>query len=1600
MTRDDNHDGEQPKTSNPTSPIPPPTQQIPHTVSSIKLPILKKGEYDIWAMKMEQYLSYTNYLIWKVIQNGNGPVSVITYTNEMIQVLPSKTAEEVVARKRERKARTTLLMVLPEDHLAKFHKMADAKEMWEAIKSRFGRNDESKKMQKHLLKQQFEGFSVSASKGSTASSSSNTQNVTFMSADNTSSTNDSMFMNKECDLKDTPVNDRYAEGMHVVPPLMTGNYIPSGPDVEIDYCKFTYGPKQTSVDESDAKTYENASYESNSSVETTTSMPAPDDPHKALKDKRIIDSGCSRHMTGNKAYLADYQEFKDGSVTFGGSNGRITGKEKIKAESFNLKSIDPSGDLSCLFAKSSIDESNKWHKRLGHVNFKNLNKLVKGNLVRGLPSKIFENDHTSVACQKGKQHKASCKAKTVSSVNQPLLILHMDLFGPIYVRSINHKTYCLVITDGFTEENQANKTAGLKEGNNSAGTQADDDQGANSEEIDLHDEHFVLHIWSTYSTTVKSSGNKIQKTTDCKTCVKPNANTNSTNLLNVVSTPISTAGPSIALNDGKPSYPDDPSMPHLEDIYTSPSEGIFTDSSYDNEGLTRSKVHKNSEAHALFQIQIVWILVDLPLGKIGTKWVYRNKKDEMGVVVRNKACLVAQGHRQEEGIHYDEVFAPMARIEAIRIFLAFAFYMGFIVYQMDVKSAFLYGTIYEEVYVTQPPGFVDPKFPNKVYKVVKALYGLHQDPRAWYATLSTFLEKSRYRRGSIDKTLFIKQDKKDIMLVQVYVDDIIFGSTKKSWCDEFKELIKNSVKTASTPIETQKPLVKDEEAVDVDVHLYRYLKGQLKLGLWYPKVSSFDLEAYSDSDYAGANLDRKSITEATLVKGRLLKVTTAKQRLILSSIDDADGVGCLPTEEIFAELARMGYEKPPPKLTFYKAFFSAQWKFLIHTLVQCMSAKRTSWNEFSCSMASAVICLATDRKFNFSKYIFDSMAAAKEEDEEDEVPAAPTPPSPTHEPTPPSQEPITSPPQAQFVTPLPSPPQAQPSPPSSPPQEKPTTTSTTDMTLLHTLLETCTKLSHKVAALEQDKVSQALEILKLKRSVKKLEKQRRSKSSGLKRLRKVGERIKAIDADEEITLGRLEEKDKVNVAAKKVNAAEPTVFDDEEVTMTMAQTLIKMNAEKARILDEQMAKRLHDEEVKQAAVREKQEQDDFKRAQELQQQYDQKQEIINWNVVVEQMQEKHLDNIKKYQSLKRKPKSVAQSRKNMIVYLKNMAGYKMTHFKGSHSTQDTPTDDPKEMSKEDVKNMLQIVPVSEFKVEALQVKVGGIAQAYQSFEDMLKDFNREDLDALWRLVNERFSIAVPTVNKEKALWVELKRLFKLDADDVIWKLQRYMHYPIIWKLHSNCGVHQVSSTTRRHDMYMLVEKDYLLSNGVMILMLSTKLQVEEDSEMARDLVMKIFMKANQPKSKSLDTSSKQNDTAAEETEGITLNMHEMVKSCDACQHQGKISQHDETPQNAIQVCEIFDVWGIEFMGSFPSSRGNKYILVAIDYLLKWVEAKALPTNDARVMLKYGVTHRLATAYHSQTSGQVEVSNSGLKRILERTVGENRASWSDKLDDAL
>nr|GEW07026.1 ribonuclease H-like domain, reverse transcriptase, RNA-dependent DNA polymerase [Tanacetum cinerariifolium] len=296
---------------------------------------------------------------------------------------------------------------------------------------------------------------------------------------------------------------------------------------------------------------------------------------------------------------------------------------------------------------------------------------------------------------------------------------------------------------------------------------------------------------------------------------------------------------------------------------------------------------------------------------IGSKWVFRNKKDERGTAIRNKARLVAQGHTQEEGIDYDEVFAPIARIEAIRLFLAYAYFMGFMVYQMDVKSAFVYETNEEEVYVCQPPGFEDPDYPDK--ELCKAFERLMKDKfqMSYMGELTLFLG------------LKVKQN-----------DDGIFISQGKYVAETLRKFSFTDVKSASTLIETEKPLLKDPDGEDVDVHIYRlmigslmyltssrpnimfavcacarfqvtpkvshlhavkrifrYLKGKPHLGLWYPKDSPFNLVAYSDSDYAGASLDRKFTTGGCQFQGcRLISWQCKKQTVVASSSTEAEYV--------------------------------------------------------------------------------------------------------------------------------------------------------------------------------------------------------------------------------------------------------------------------------------------------------------------------------------------------------------------------------------------------------------------------------------------------------------------------------------------------------------------------------------------------------------------------------------------------------------------------------------------------------------------------------------------------------------------------------------
>ncbi|GJR45726.1 putative ribonuclease H-like domain-containing protein [Tanacetum coccineum] len=541
-------------------------------------------------------------------------------------------------------------------------------------------------------------------------------------------------------------------------------------------------------------------------------------------------------------------------------------------------------------------------------------------------------------------------------------------------------------------------------------------------------------------------------------------NVNITNNVNVANTnEVNTGGAKTSIG-----LPIDPDMPELEDIvYSDNDEDVSAEADINNldasilvSPISTTRVHKhhpveqiigdlnsapqtrritkNLEEHEpkkvihtlkdlrwieamqkellQFKLQEVWTLVDLPNGKrvIGTKWVFRNKKNKRGIVIKNKVRLVAQGYTQKERIDYDDVFAPVARIEAIRLFLAYASFKDFMVYQMDVKSAFLYGKIEKEVYVCQPPGFEDPDFPDRVYKVEKALDGLHQAPRAWYDTLLTYLLDNGFQRGKIDKTLFIKREKGDILLVQVYVDDIIFGSTKKSLCTEFEKIIHKKFQMSSMGELTffLRLQVKQKERcinlllllkVNVARHKLTTAAKLMVLGinLLLPmkvnaarhKLTTAEPNTMADLKFADTHNLVAFLSKPAECEGfeQIVDFVNANPIKYALTVNPTIYTSCI--EQFWAttkaktingevqlqalvdrkKLTLMGYEKLTQKLTFYKEFFSPQWKFLIHTILQCLSAKTTASNEFSSTMASAIICLATNQKFNFSKYIFESM---------------------------------------------------------------------------------------------------------------------------------------------------------------------------------------------------------------------------------------------------------------------------------------------------------------------------------------------------------------------------------------------------------------------------------------------------------------------------------------------------------------------------------------------------------------------------------------------------------------------------------------------------
>ncbi|KAK1415024.1 hypothetical protein QVD17_30793 [Tagetes erecta] len=940
----------------------------------------------------------------------------------------------------------------------------------------------------------------------------------------------------------------------------------------------------------------------------------------------FVDSGCSRHMTGNHALLQDFKLKNGTHVAFGGdAGGKITGEGTVSNGiisfdkvnycaqlNFNLLSvsqicdksystlfddsfcyilkpgfkidnewvvvkaprdrdvykldmsqIDADTETTCLIAHASNDESQLWHRRLSHSNFRNMNRLVTGNHAVGIPSKKFSTTDLCPACLKGKQHRMSFKSKLENSISKPLQMLHMDLFGPTNVQSIGRKSYCLVIIDDFTRfswvyflhaksetaellkefiikiENQLEcKVKTLRSDNGTEFKNANVDlfcaekgiarqysaprtpqqngvaERKNRTLIEaarsmLADAKIPITFWDEAIATACFVQNRTllvqdkQKTSyELLFGRKPNIS-----YLKAFGCPVSilnlnehlgkfesksddgfflgyssvkrkegisqAPGPSgsqedqesnnheenvnsqMSPNDGGSVQNQPSSDPNAEVIpesfdyfinspdqvpnFTPHTSSILQDlpnlntSNLEtqvqggdipihrihkkhpvsqiigplNQRTTRSQTEQanvclyscflsqvvpknisealqdNSWIEAMqeellqFRKQEVWKLVDLPEGEnaIGTRWLYKNKPDERGIVVRNKARLIAQGYTQEEGIDYEEVFAPVARLEAIRVFLAYASFMKFKVFQMDVKGAFLYGPITDDVYVRQPPGFEDPDYPHRVYKLSKALYGLHQAPRIWYETLSKHLLEHGFTRGQIDPTLFMKRENDDLLCVQVYVDDIIFGSTSESMCKEFEEIMKSRFQMSSmgeinfflglqvkqsadgvfinqskfvekllkkfkmqdcqtirTPSDVNCKIQPDPKGKAVDQTLYRsmigslmyltasrpdimyavcvcaryqsdpkeshlvavkrifrYLKGKPNLGLWYPYEGNFELYSYSDSDFGGCALDRKSTTGGCQFLGpRLVSWQCKKQTNVSVSTAEAE----------------------------------------------------------------------------------------------------------------------------------------------------------------------------------------------------------------------------------------------------------------------------------------------------------------------------------------------------------------------------------------------------------------------------------------------------------------------------------------------------------------------------------------------------------------------------------------------------------------------------------------------------------------------------------------------------------------------------------------
>ncbi|GJZ91658.1 retrovirus-related pol polyprotein from transposon TNT 1-94 [Tanacetum coccineum] len=1581
--------------------------------TTAKLPILKLG--------------LKNGKLMGILYHKYSTSGMVTYVTKMSVPV---TAEEKTNKKNDVKARSLLLMALSNEHQLTFSQYSDAKTMFAAIETRFGGNEATKKTQKTLLA--ILGVVITQEGLNSKFLRSlppewNTHVVVWMNKADIETMSIDVFTNDvntanpayEVSIVSPNINTACSQvstanfSDNTVYAFMVEN--PNGSnllqwdleqihedDLEAIDLKWQLSLLSVRAKRYFQRTRKKICINANDTAGYDKSKGKPQQ-----DDTGFIDSGCSRHMTGNIAYLSDFKEFDGGYVTFGGGahGGRISGKGTLKTDSldfkdvyfvnelnfnlfsvsqmcdkknyvlftdteclvlspnfklpdesqillkiprkdnmysFDMKNIVPKESLTCLVAKATSDESMLWHRRLGHINFKNINKLVKDNLVRGLPTKHFENDQTCVACLKGKQHRASCKSKVLNPITELLFMLYMDLFGPTFVSNLMHKKYCLVVTDDYSRftwvfflttkdetseilknfikeiENLVDKKVkiirsdietkfknkvmddfyrekGIKreysvartpqqngvaerrnmtlieaartmladsklpttfwlkavlvylrilqnrglvvkpynktpyelfrgkfdsksdegffvgcslgskafrvyntrtrrveenlhfrflenkpmiEGNGpkwlfdidsltesmnyvpvaagtisneSAGTQGELNACTSTQKEEITQDCIMMPIWkyaSYFDSHSKDVGNgKPKSAADDQKHVEDGLHNesdekdkseddSSPKKVNVVGQHVNTASPEVNIGRFKllhtleathVEFFSDEDEPEVDlgniinsyTVPTTPNTRIHKDhpiknvigdvkSSIQTRRITKSTseqgflsaVEPIQEELLQFKLQQVWKLVDLPNRKraIGTKWIFKNKKDERGIMIRNKSRLVAQGHRQEE------------------------------VYQMYMKSAFLYGTIEEEFYVTQPPGFKDPDHLDKVYKVVKVLYGLHQAPRAWYKTLANYLLGNGFKRGKIDHPLFIKKQKGDILLVQVYVDDIIFGSTNKELCTAFEKLMKDKfqmssigeltfflglqvtqkedgifisqdkyvaeimkkfnytdVKSASTLVDLEKPLVKDGDADDVDVHLYRSMIGSLM----YLTASRPDIM------FAEATNWRLSVFWGN---GRI-SWQCKKQTMIATSTTKVEYVAaascCGQVLWIQNQLLDYGYN-------FMNTMIHIDNNSTICIIENPVQHSKTKHIEIrhhfirDCNAKKLIQMVKIDTEHNVADLLTKGFDAGRQhhlgqvltkELAQKVVQGATLP--------------MGGSPVSDKVTAL---------------EDELRSTKAVYNKSIITLTKRVKKLENMLKLKRRSTIVNSSEDEEVSLDIEDPSNQRRM--------------IEEIDQDENVSLVKSSKHGEAHeTVGHKMESgvdfsnASPQNDDDE---LTLAETLREM----IQIgHDEELAQKLHAEELAKSTARKEQEKYDFEKALELQKQLDEREEVIS-----------------------------KSSQVHDIDWSDPAGGYKLSHFKG--------------MKYEDIRPIFERVwdqnhafVSKDYEIEKEVMKRSdGSYKTYIFFSQMLNDFDREDLIVLHSLFNEKYAFTKPGFD-DLMLWGDMKVMLEPDSDD-------------------------------------------------------------------------------------------------------------------------------------------------------------------------------------------------------------------------------------------